>query len=150
MAQNNSFFDGTRLSVVPLLAGGGMFETGAGAIFLVCVCVYKSQRTFYHTDQPNVGKYTIHGSYGYVFVFFLCEGHKDAWAWLGGGLFAQKVINDGLVWYMLVDFSCVVVFYSWPMVIGKVEVLEDAHFIHKWLLDFVKLHISSSGFARCP
>ena len=51
---------------------------------------------------------------------------------------------------MLVDFSCVVVFHCCPMVIGKVEVLEDAHFIYKWLLNFVKLHISSSGFARCP
>ena len=83
--------------MVPLLAGGGMFETGAGAFFFcVCVCTYPRGSMYglytyiYHANQPHVGKYTIHGSYGYVCVFFWCEGHKDAWALLGRGLLCPK------------------------------------------------------------
>ena len=81
-----------------------MFETGAGAIFFgVCVCTYPRGSMYglytyiYHTDQPNVGKYTIHGSYGYVCVCFFCvrviktRGH----IWVEVCLLI--VIHDGLV-----------------------------------------------------
>ena len=51
---------------------------------------------------------------------------------------------------MLVDFCCVVCVLQLTYGDWKVEVLEDAHFSHEWLLNFVKLYISSSGFARCP
>ena len=33
----------------------------------VIFTLYKSQN---HTNQPNVGEYTIHGSYGNIFLFF--------------------------------------------------------------------------------
>ena len=31
----------------------------------------------YHKNQPNVGKYTIHGSYGYMFLEFLSRQFRN-------------------------------------------------------------------------
>ena len=31
---------------------------------------------FYHTNQPNVGKYTIHGSYGYYIIYIYIFTYK--------------------------------------------------------------------------
>ena len=32
----------------------------------------------YHKNQPNVCKYTIHGSYGYMSIYFVCIFKKHS------------------------------------------------------------------------
>ena len=48
----------------------------------------------YHKNQPNVGKYTIHGSYGY------CHGYKEHVCYV-------KFLNFDFLWTLVEDvFPC--------------------------------------------